>query len=67
MGVCLFEQPQVFLHVVPLFEQCFRIPFAAGGGKKIPAIDVDGARKSRQRIGRRVDDVAPERLDLPFP
>jgi hypothetical protein len=67
MGVRLFEQPQVFLHVEPLFEQCFRIPFAAGSGKKIPAIGVDGARESRQRISYRVDDVAPEGLDIPFP
>ena len=43
-GVRLFEQSQVFLHVERLFEQRLRIPFAAGRGKKITAIDMDGAR-----------------------
>jgi hypothetical protein len=43
-GVRLFEQSQVFLHIERLFEQRFRIPFAAGSGIEVPAIDVDGAR-----------------------
>src|SRR5690348_12230583 len=66
-GVGLSEQVQVFFHVEWSFEQRFRIPFAARRGEEIPTIDVDGARQSRQRVGHGVDDIAPERLDIPFP
>jgi hypothetical protein len=47
-SVCLFEQSQVLLGGERLFEQRFRIQFAAGSGKKMPTIDVDGARHPPQ-------------------
>ena len=42
------------------FEQRARVPLAAVGVEKIATVNVDRSREPLDRIGNRVDDVAPE-------
>src|SRR6266566_3153112 len=65
-GIRLLEHADILRQVVFPLEERLRIPFAAGHGKKVAAIDVDRPGQTRQRIGHRVDDVTSERLDLPL-
>src|SRR5262245_10672894 len=67
-GVRVFEASDGSLVIPGLLEQCFRVPLAPMRGvEKIPAVDVNGARQPVDRIGRRMDDVAPARLGVVHP
>ena len=45
-SVRVLDPVQILLDVVVPFEQRLWIPFAAGHGKEVPAIDVNGARQA---------------------
>jgi hypothetical protein len=60
--VRVFEQFHVLRHIVTALLQIFGVPLASLSGKKIAAIDVNGARQPRDRIGHRMNDIVAERL-----
>src|SRR5215470_11060624 len=63
-SVCLFKQPQGLFHVVGLFPQRFRIPFASLGSKEIASVNVNGSGQTCDRVGHRMNDVVSERLRI---
>src|SRR5437016_5101216 len=62
--VRFLEEAHVLLQIIAPFVQRLGVPFAAADGKKVAAIDMNGAGQPRYRVGHRMDDVAAERLGI---
>src|ERR1043166_1145379 len=65
-SVRLFKAADRAFGVERSFRQGFRVPLAPVRGiEEITAVDMDGAGQAGNRIGDRMNDVAPERRRVP--
>jgi hypothetical protein len=61
----LFEPSRGTREIPRLFQQRFRVPLAPVRGiEEIPAVHVNCARQSGNRVGHRMDDIMPEGCDI---
>src|SRR5262245_17499832 len=47
--------------IVRMLGQGLGVPLAARAGEEVAAVDMDRAGQTRDRVGDRVDDLAPQR------
>src|SRR5687767_12777191 len=62
--VRVFKGAHRLLRIPGLLDQRFRVPLAPLGSEKIAAVNMKSTGQARDRIGHRMDDVAPEQLGI---